>query len=1115
MEPPAKRQRLSPPVEQQQICESSSDDDEFYASAIPKEEPKAPSKALEAPEETDADDEVEILDEGEEVEEIDEAEVNIRRTQSLNKVRSKWDEICAKYGREFENADEIDLNTLEVVVDKGHISQMRDENDVGNGQPTPRQEKLNAQHARTKDCGNEQKIYRDSSLSKSRDAHEAQQAIREDESSDDDFLYQKPALAVVLAPRQPQGINQVKPRSGSRTVVEKRTVITTRRITTSTIRDDRTSSRNENGRQRSHERTSREVHRYKSSREKIAETSSDDELVQRSPPQEPPQIQNEAERPPSPKGKVSLWAPRMKAGRPRLAYDERGTPQRHMSRRDRTPKYDEHGRKIRKQRNDRGKMRKPEHLRKTKFVQRYPHLHQDSERSETRTTEYPSFPARLPAQRPQLLPDRTDSSMSIPTTTSEEMLKPQAAVQAVVFTRNTVDKSYDFSDEEDDALPQRPLPSLLTASPADVFIGQETAPGTELLQTKPDEDYAHLPHHNPHDSIFNPPHSPPPPYAENDCQLIPMSAYNTSIDHTDCAAPMADMAHMVTLHGCMPPEDDSRDTSGFMDTYLSFPETLQDTALTQHANDFKPHVNTHAFEEKAKLESEDDLHIPIDPALLALDAENRAASLERAELEVASDPADEPGMEVAPVHTIPIEELVGYKQSFQQTVADDDEDDSDEDLFAPQPLAAASQAMNHQRMDFTQDTKVDEDLNGSAEVDEHGEELAAAPGEALIDASTADFHDYADGNVHSAISTINEQQPARTPEENAPTADVKKTEIFNDEDDLVHSALPIEPQYKPPVVNEKTPAIRDVTRIKVRDSDADSEDELLTQPSSQPPLRIAFTSGQPTSAQVMPRTKESMKRVRFSVKLDLDETPRPTPSPAPSSIVHTRQESSRAPPPSSPSVEQRPLSDAVDLMEDDEEDEDDLALVPSIPAVRSKSLTKAALKAASPTIQTSVPPQAPALTAPRSMPSVSQASCIQSSDFIIERPRRNELGSSKSVHKRPSSRLNSCTPEPAAKPGSKFTQGSRSGSALRATPPRLFSLSVSPQPVPKRKLRANLLSESASTTPRRAATATPPPLPAHSSGIRRRGAAGRLLSASPSLRISPPSGVKRPRDEWP
>ena len=1104
MEPPAKRQRLSPPAEQQQRYQSSSDDDEFYAPALPKEQPK---QQHEAPEETDADDEVEILDEGEEVEEIDEAEVNIRRTQSLNKVRSRWDEICAKYGREFENADEIDLNTLEVVVDKGHISRMRDENDVGNAQPTPRRERLKAQHvvdpvlSRPKDGGEEQNTNRNLSPSKYRDPPKAQQTIYEDESSDDDFLYEKPAPSVVLAPRQPQGINQVKPRSGSRTVVEKRTVITTRRITTSTIRDDRTSSRDENSSQRSREST-REVHRYKSSQEKIVETSSDDELVQRSPPHQSAQIEVEPERPPSPKGKVSLWAPRMKAGRPRLAYDERGTPQRHVSRRDRTPRYDEHGRKIRKQRNDRGKMRKPEHLRKTKFVQRYPHLHQGSERSETSTTENPSSPSRLSAQRPQLLPDRTDSSMSIPATTSEEVPKPEPAAKPVVFARNTVDKSYDFSDEEDDALPQRPLPSLLTASPADVFIGQATAPGTELLQVKLDEDYAHLPHHKSDDPIFNPPHSPPPPYTEYDYQPSPMSAYNPSIDHTDYAAPMAHMAHMETVHGFMPLEDDSQDTSGFMDTYLSFPETSQDTALPQHAHDFKPHENTHAVEEEAKLESEDDLHIPIDPALLALDAENRAASLGRAELEVASDPTDEPGMEGAPVPTLPFEEFVGYKKSLQETVVEDNEDDSDEDLFAPQPPAPAPQAMIHQRKTSTQDKKVDEDSNGSADVGEHDKELAEALGEALIDASIADFHDDADGLVHSAISTINEQQPAGAPEERAPTADVKKTEVSNDEDDLVHSTLPMEPQHKPPVVNEKTPAIRNVKRTEVPDSDADSEDEFLTQPSSQPPPRTFFNSSQPSSAQVTPRTKEAMKRTRFSANLILDETPKPKLSPTPASIFRGTKTDQSALPPSPPSFQPQPLSDPVEEVEDD--DDDDLALVPSTPAARTKSRTKAILEAA-PVSQ--LPAPAPSQTISRPTPPVSRALSAQSSGTPIERPRRNELASSTSNLKRCSFR--SVTPQPPFKSAS----GSKSTPVSRATPPRLFSLSVSPQPIPKRKLRASLLSESSSTTPRRAATATPPPQPEQVTSIRRSGAAGRLLGASPSIGVTPPA-QRRPREDW-
>lgn len=1139
MEPPAKRPRLSPPVEQRQFHESSSDDDEFYAPAVPKEQakqqPREDHRAPEAPEETDVDDEVEILDEGEEVEEIDEAEVNVRRAQSLNKVRSRWDEICEKYGREFDNADEIDLITLEVVVDKGHILQMRDENDVGNGQPTPRRERLKGQHvvdhvlSRSKDGDNKRITSRDPSLSQSRIQHKsdlnhipaaaksmAQQAVYEDESSDDDFLYEKSAAPAVLAPRQPQGINQIRPRGGSRTVVEKRTIITTRRITTSTIRDgrsDRTDSRDENGRQTSHERT-REVHRYKSSQEKIVETSSDDELVQRSPPQQPAQIQVEDERPPSPRGKVSLWAPRMKAGRPRLAYDDRGTPQRHVSRRDRTQRYDEHGRKIRKQRNDRGKMRKPEHLRKTKFVQRYPHLHQDSQNSESSMTGE-SSPSRLAGQKPDLPSERTESLMSAPTTTLEETPPPKPVAKAVVFERNKVDKSYDFSDEEDDALPQRPLPSLLTAHSTDPFIGQDvTQPASETVQPQYDAGYAVQHDHKEAAPFFEPPHSPPPPYTEYDYQPSPMSAYNPSLDHRDYAAPMAPMVHMETMHQSLPVEDDSQDTSGFMDTYLSFPETSQYIELPapQHRQqeDIKPD-ETAPLMEAEKVESEDDLSIPIDPALLALDAENRAASLERAEFANASDPTDEPGMEGRPVPTLPFEELVGYKKSLHEEdtqVAGDSDDDSD-DLFAPQPLARARKPSVDDEIYVDKGAKVDEDLDSFQAVIDYGDEPAVAEeASPITDVMISTALDEEGGLVDVAVFMEDHPEPEAVEEAPAWILNAEQAKPLNDEDDLLHSALSTEPPPDP-LLTEQTSSMRNTLRTEVPDSDADSEDELLTQASSQPPPRTDLFSSQPSSAQVTPRTKEAMKRVRFSANLILDETPRAKLSPSPASILRRKEESSRARPPSPPSSEPQSFSDPVDEIVDD--DEDDLALVPSTPAARSKSRAKSMAEVASASVLIIKGGQAPPEATSRSTLPVIKAPPVQPSEPPIERPRRNEFASSKSNLNPPSSsRSRSTTPQPPTR----STSSSKSTPVSRANPPRLFSLSVSPQPMPKRKLRASLLSESASTTPRRAANATPPPpTQAQTSGVRRRGGVGRLLSASPSLG-GPPPGQRRPREDW-
>ena len=55
-----------------------------------------------------------------------------RRTQNDMRLKSRFEDIFAKYSNDFsELGDEIDLRTGEVVVNKGHLEAMQDELDVG------------------------------------------------------------------------------------------------------------------------------------------------------------------------------------------------------------------------------------------------------------------------------------------------------------------------------------------------------------------------------------------------------------------------------------------------------------------------------------------------------------------------------------------------------------------------------------------------------------------------------------------------------------------------------------------------------------------------------------------------------------------------------------------------------------------------------------------------------------------------------------------------------------------------------------------------------------------------------------------------------------------------
>lgn len=971
-------------------------------------------------------------------------------------------------------------------------------------------------------------------------------------------------------------------------MVEKRTVITTKRITTSTIRDDRSQrkgSRDENtGRHMSHERTSREVQRYtKSSQDRVADTSSDDELVQRD--QEPIGIL----RSPSPTGNVSLWAPRKKAGRPRLHHRvERSDRQRRLPRREkRVATYDANGQKIRKQRSDRGIPRVPEHLRKTPFKNKYA---TDFLGSESSTLEAP--PA--PDQRPALCPARTDSSASIPTTTSEEVPRAKTA-NPIIFARNTVDKSYDFSDEEDDALPPRltALPSLLTASSTDTFLGQDTEDQiTETLSRNPYEAPQDHFEGKLDGTTFEAPQSPPLAYSEHAYLPSPLGQFISNIDHGNCVAPTAPMAHMETLHQFLPFEDD---TSGFMDTYLSFPATSP-----QEQQDGTKSLETAPIVEPSKYESENDLSIPIDPALLALDAENRAASLERAE--ATTDPTDEPGMEGTPVPMLRFEELANLSARAGA------EEDTDEDLFASQaqlpaffedaivehdssssdddddledflmPVQRPSTIFNTNEIAPAKESRVDdaivmspfEETSKQIELStvklSEGRILDLKKNGIAEDVDKGAWDDVESGNICAAmaaslpaipfmLATSSEAEAPKLNKEDLPAETafsiVQISSIVAAGNDTITAAAfvqtglrqsvaasPIEKgnpaaDVTQPSIREKSPSttaiaprsvVHDTTILtgeqqpeaavvwkepspisavtfsrwtEVPDSDADSEDELLTQPSSQPVPFVNVSSSQPNSAHSTPRSVNTMKRVRFAVTVFENNRAKSKVLPPPAWSPLTDEEEMRSQKSSSPSWQLQVSDDPIDAVEevDDEDDEDDIALLPASPVVRQKATIKPVPSALS-------VPSRPSQTATRSTSPVSHSAPVPA-------PRVNsrhddddddELATPKSILKRPS---RSTTPRPAS------TRGSPGSHVSRATPTRLFSLSVSPQSKPRPKLRASLLSESASTTPHRSATPTPPPQ--HGS-LRNSRTSGRLLSASP-VPTTTLSGVKISRCE--
>lgn len=61
-----------------------------------------------------------------------EIDLQARRAQNTLRLKSTWDSICERYGRDFDGiGDEIDMMTGEIVINNGHIEGMTSERDIG------------------------------------------------------------------------------------------------------------------------------------------------------------------------------------------------------------------------------------------------------------------------------------------------------------------------------------------------------------------------------------------------------------------------------------------------------------------------------------------------------------------------------------------------------------------------------------------------------------------------------------------------------------------------------------------------------------------------------------------------------------------------------------------------------------------------------------------------------------------------------------------------------------------------------------------------------------------------------------------------------------------------
>jgi hypothetical protein len=131
MEPPSKRLRLFGPAESSQ----TNDYEQFEVYDDPYDEGNfviyGDEEIFEEEEEMDeVDDEVGNDEIGEDID--PNLELQQKRARLDNKLKSKFEAIFEKYGRDFTGiGDEIDLKTGEIVVNNGHLLEMKDERDAG------------------------------------------------------------------------------------------------------------------------------------------------------------------------------------------------------------------------------------------------------------------------------------------------------------------------------------------------------------------------------------------------------------------------------------------------------------------------------------------------------------------------------------------------------------------------------------------------------------------------------------------------------------------------------------------------------------------------------------------------------------------------------------------------------------------------------------------------------------------------------------------------------------------------------------------------------------------------------------------------------------------------
>ncbi|KAG8420674.1 hypothetical protein J3459_010832 [Metarhizium acridum] len=116
MEPPVKRRRLG---EHPQLWDDDADGDDEEWEEYDEDDDKDNGEA--APEQREGS-----------VEQDDGYQLAIEKAYADNRFRATMVHIFRKYGRDFEGiGDEIDLSTGEIVVNNGHIENMRNEVDVG------------------------------------------------------------------------------------------------------------------------------------------------------------------------------------------------------------------------------------------------------------------------------------------------------------------------------------------------------------------------------------------------------------------------------------------------------------------------------------------------------------------------------------------------------------------------------------------------------------------------------------------------------------------------------------------------------------------------------------------------------------------------------------------------------------------------------------------------------------------------------------------------------------------------------------------------------------------------------------------------------------------------